>query len=363
METKVVKGPYKGYKGKIVDATDTTVRIELQAQCRTVTVQRKQLPENLAGGHHREPRGAGSYSGVPSTPFYGAAATPFHDSFGSRTPMYGSMGAPTPMRDSSTPWNPQAYSSVLPDSGFAPTPYDKPGGGYAFTAEEHTNISKTAEDDGWSAPSPPRGTGYSTFESTSKPQPGGNVQYPPPPNAVPAPLPATMRPQEPVAPMPAAFPPPPSLPPGALPGPPPLPPQDPRSTTAGQPMQYPGPPPLAVARAPSRLVLLPGSLVRYGNQLHGVVLNDSGDNLQIKTGTYEADGTFTATGQNTIPSKEVSIVQPQRKQRVILLQTENRGKVGELASIDKGDGIVKLEGTSGDITLVAMDTIAPYIAV
>lgn len=363
METKVVKGPYKGYKGKIVDATDTTVRIELQAQCRTVTVQRKQLPENLAGGHHREPRGAGSYSGVPSTPFYGAAATPFHDSFGSRTPMYGSMGAPTPMRDSSTPWNPQAYSSVLPDSGFAPTPYDKPGGGYAFTAEEHTNISKTAEDDGWSAPSPPRGTGYSTFESTSKPQPGGNVQYPPPPNAVPAPLPATMRPQEPVVPMPAAFPPPPSLPPGALPGPPPLPPQDPRSTTAGQPMQYPGPPPLAVARAPSRLVLLPGSLVRYGNQLHGVVLNDSGDNLQIKTGTYEADGTFTATGQNTIPSKEVSIVQPQRKQRVILLQTENRGKVGELASIDKGDGIVKLEGTSGDITLVAMDTIAPYIAV
>lgn len=109
--------------------------------------------------------------------------------------------------------------------------------------------------------------------------------------------------------------------------------------------------------------MLPGSLVSYGNQLHGVVVNDAGDGVLIKTGAYEADGTFSPTGEKNIPYSELSIVQPQRKQRVILLQSENRGKVGELASIDKADGIVKLEGTSGDITLVAMDTIAPYVAV
>jgi transcription elongation factor SPT5 len=40
---RIGAGVYKGYKGKIVDATETTVRVELEAQSRTVTVQRAQL--------------------------------------------------------------------------------------------------------------------------------------------------------------------------------------------------------------------------------------------------------------------------------------------------------------------------------
>jgi transcription elongation factor SPT5 len=34
---KVHMGPFKGYRGRVVDATDSTVRIELESQMKVVT--------------------------------------------------------------------------------------------------------------------------------------------------------------------------------------------------------------------------------------------------------------------------------------------------------------------------------------
>ena len=34
---KIRLGPFKGYRGRVVDATDSTVRIELESQMKVVT--------------------------------------------------------------------------------------------------------------------------------------------------------------------------------------------------------------------------------------------------------------------------------------------------------------------------------------
>ncbi|GKE28348.1 putative transcription elongation factor SPT5 homolog 1, partial [Tanacetum coccineum] len=78
---KIRLGPWKGYKGRVVDASGTTVRIELESQMKVVTVDRTHI------------------SGIvnaPTTPYrYGSGSeTPMHPS---RTPLHPYM---TPMRDS-----------------------------------------------------------------------------------------------------------------------------------------------------------------------------------------------------------------------------------------------------------------------
>ena len=108
---KIKKGVYKGYRGKVVDATETTVRVELQAQQRTVTVNRDPewdqrgpppggAPVGPGGGAPGAPPPFGApprpVSGMP-TPSGGAKtptaypATPAHQP-GGMTPMRGEGG-------------------------------------------------------------------------------------------------------------------------------------------------------------------------------------------------------------------------------------------------------------------------------
>ena len=41
--TKIRSGAFRGYRGKVVDATDSVVRVELEALTRTVTVKRSDV--------------------------------------------------------------------------------------------------------------------------------------------------------------------------------------------------------------------------------------------------------------------------------------------------------------------------------
>ena len=117
---RIGAGVYKGYKGKIVDATETTVRVELEAQSRTVTVQRLQLAGSGAaaglgasGGAYRPPDAAGV--GAMDYDFPGAGQPAEH--LGARTPHYGA-GSATPMRDDGaggrTPLHASAWNPTTP---------------------------------------------------------------------------------------------------------------------------------------------------------------------------------------------------------------------------------------------------------
>jgi transcription elongation factor SPT5 len=141
---RVVSGVYKGYRGKIVDATETTVRVELEAQARTVTVQRSQL-----AGRERETKPENAYEpadGIGIGFGRGSGAYDFPGgglpSLASRTPLRSGVGSATPVRDDAaggrTPlhasaWNPttpaydsSAWSASPADFGVSRTP-----GGYS----------------------------------------------------------------------------------------------------------------------------------------------------------------------------------------------------------------------------------------
>ncbi|KAK9271008.1 hypothetical protein L1049_026596 [Liquidambar formosana] len=85
---KVRQGPYKGYRGRVVDVNGQSVRVELESQMKVVTVDRNQISDNVA------------------------VATPFRD-----VPRYG-LGSETPMHPSRTPLHP--YMTPMRDPGATP---------------------------------------------------------------------------------------------------------------------------------------------------------------------------------------------------------------------------------------------------
>eukprot|EP00951_Prasinocladus_malaysianus_P039584 scaffold445393_cov32-Prasinocladus_malaysianus.AAC.1 len=153
--------------GRVVDATDSVVRLELEAQNRTVTVSRSSLKFTVSGGGRGGGRGPGGRGGGRGGPGFGGRGgpgggmgypdpNPFHGSGGggsqtpsrgSRTPAYGGAtpahpsmtpthggttprrgeGGRTPMRDSA--WNPMSGTTPLhpgTSSGAARTPAEDP---------------------------------------------------------------------------------------------------------------------------------------------------------------------------------------------------------------------------------------------
>ena len=110
----IARGPYKSYRGKVVDANDRNVRVELEAQCKVVTVKHAHLSRNhqTVLRSNYTPVAQGAFS-MPATvqggrgPFSSMAAgarTPMHSgmgAYGSQTPMHaGAYGSQTPMHHS-----------------------------------------------------------------------------------------------------------------------------------------------------------------------------------------------------------------------------------------------------------------------
>lgn len=102
-EVVIKKGPYRGMSGKIKNATGSHVRVELQAQMKTVTVSREHLSMADGGVQAQRPASMGMGMGM------GMAApggrTPAHWSGGvTATPgHYSAMATSTPMHPGLTP--------------------------------------------------------------------------------------------------------------------------------------------------------------------------------------------------------------------------------------------------------------------
>lgn len=88
---------YRGYRGRVVSATDTDVRMELEAQYKTVTVRKEQLKDEAGTA------GPSGYAGAAAArPSWGGGRTPLHPG---ATPLH--PGA-TPLHPSATPLHPSA---------------------------------------------------------------------------------------------------------------------------------------------------------------------------------------------------------------------------------------------------------------
>ncbi|XP_076924579.1 putative transcription elongation factor SPT5 homolog 1 [Bidens hawaiensis] len=155
---KIRVGPFKGYKGRVVDVHGTSIRVELESQMKVVTVDRTHIADsvNVTTPYRDTNSRYGSGSETPmhpsrtplhpyQTPMRDAGATPIHD--GMRTPMRDRAWNPyapmSPPRDSWEDGNPgswgsspqyqpksprsRAYEAPTPGSGWANTP----GGSYS----------------------------------------------------------------------------------------------------------------------------------------------------------------------------------------------------------------------------------------
>jgi transcription elongation factor SPT5 len=95
----VKKGPYMGLKGRVLSATATHCRVELDAQMKTVTVDRTHLSEQDGGvamvAAPRAPMMTWG-SGVGATPAHPGGRTPAHPGFAGPTPAHWSSGTATP---------------------------------------------------------------------------------------------------------------------------------------------------------------------------------------------------------------------------------------------------------------------------
>ncbi|XP_019196746.1 PREDICTED: putative transcription elongation factor SPT5 homolog 1 isoform X2 [Ipomoea nil] len=121
-DVKIRLGPFKGCKGRVVDLKGTSVRVELEAQMKVVTVDRGHIMDNVnVRTQFREPSRYGFGSETPShpsrtplhpfmTPMRDPGATPIHD--GMRTPMRDRAWNPmSPPRDSWEDGNPASWGS------------------------------------------------------------------------------------------------------------------------------------------------------------------------------------------------------------------------------------------------------------
>ncbi|XP_038994464.1 putative transcription elongation factor SPT5 homolog 1 isoform X2 [Hibiscus syriacus] len=149
---KIRQGPYKGYRGRVVDIKGPSVRVELESQMKVVTVDRNFVSDNVVvSTPHRDTSRYGMGSETPMrssrtplhpymTPMRDPGATPIHD--GMRTPMRDRAWNPyapmSPPRDNWEEGNPaswgtspqyqpgspssRAYEAPTPGSGWASTP-------------------------------------------------------------------------------------------------------------------------------------------------------------------------------------------------------------------------------------------------
>ena len=120
-EITIRKGPYRGMRGRVVSATATHVRMELQAQMKQVTVDRAHLPEEEGGVAPSASQGPSRSAWPPTaTPMHAGGRTPMHPGI-TATPMHYSSHA-TPMHPGFTPSREAVTKTPAYDAAWAATP-------------------------------------------------------------------------------------------------------------------------------------------------------------------------------------------------------------------------------------------------
>ncbi|KAI7754771.1 hypothetical protein M8C21_033839, partial [Ambrosia artemisiifolia] len=191
---KIRVGPFKGYKGRVVDVHGTSVRIELESQMKSIAHTYQIVDTHRYGSGSETPMHPSRTPLHPyQTPMRDAGATPIHD--GMRTPMRDRAWNPyapmSPPRDSWEDGNPgswgsspqyqpgsprsRAYEAPTPGSGWANTP----GGSYSEAGTPRDTTPTYGNAPSPYLPSTPGGPAPMTPSSAYLPgTPGGQPMTP-----------------------------------------------------------------------------------------------------------------------------------------------------------------------------------------
>ncbi|KAL6785123.1 hypothetical protein ACKKBG_A02530 [Auxenochlorella protothecoides x Auxenochlorella symbiontica] len=308
------QGPHRGMRGRVVSSTPAHLRMELEAQMKTVTVSRAHVALEDGGvrGGGDGGGGAGGFYPGATPAHHGVGATPAHWSSVGATPLHPSA---TPSREAltKTPAYDPAWAATPAHPGFAaPSPYHLPG-------------------------SPGRG-----------PTPGMRYHIDTPGSGHLAPTPGSYLPTPGMAPSP--FSPAPALTPGL-------------AATPG--LSYEAVPAADYGAAPRALggaaVAAEGADAARGDALHWVGVEVLLPGGEARGAVHEVDaagllarvapgrqgdggawGYEGAEASVEVPVRDLQAVTPARTDTVKLLRGDLAGRVGELVGTDGGDGIVKL---------------------
>lgn len=324
---KVRMGPFKGYKGRVVDVKGTTIRVELESQMKVVTVDRAHISDNVnVSTPYRDNHRYGSGSETPMhpsrtplhpymTPMRDPGATPIHD------------GMRTPMRDRA--WNPYAPMSPARES------WEDGNPGSWGTSPQYQPGSPPSR--AYEAPTP--GSGWTNTPGGNYSEAGTPRDSSPAYANAPSPyLPSTPGGQPPMTPS-SAY----------LPG-----------TPGGQPMT-PGGGGLdmmspVVGGDNEGPWFLPDILVNVRRSSEDIavgvireVLPDG--SCRIVLGSSGNGETVTAH------STEIEIVVPRKNDKIKIMGGAQRGATGKLIGVDGTDGIVKVDDTL-DVKILDMEILA-----
>ncbi|KAI0558124.1 Transcription elongation factor SPT5 [Gracilaria domingensis] len=387
-DVKIKRGPYKGHSGKVVEVSDSTVRVELISKMKTITVQRAwvrkmgdapngnpsinggfgrgrgttssrpPLPSSTLAGsrtprYSQTPRSDGAYrSQTPrlggfggATPRYGAATprgnatpgsnfgaqTPGRDTFGSRTPAHHEpFGYNNPPRTPANPYGAYPSMPTTPGGGAAPARL-----GSDYPALEPNTPGGPIE---------PRTPAYQSYEASTPapgmepttPAPGGAEPRTPAPQYEPR-TPAAFEPRTPMV-------------------------QEPATPHASAIPQTPHPQEEpSQGTADYRVLIDVEVIVRDENNSPGVVVDasPSGSEIIVKMISGEKKG-------ERIRVTDITPVQPRSdtgevQELVKVLDGKHVGKRGRLLGLlpdqnDKSEGRIRFEG--GQEVVLQMDFVA-----
>eukprot|EP00730_Choanoeca_flexa_P019649 TRINITY_DN9605_c0_g2_i1.p1 TRINITY_DN9605_c0_g2~~TRINITY_DN9605_c0_g2_i1.p1 ORF type:complete len:1060 (+),score=333.57 TRINITY_DN9605_c0_g2_i1:51-3230(+) len=309
---RITKGPHKTYMGIVKDASESTVRVELHANCKTLNVKPSQVKVIPATSQERnEQRDA------PLEDGYMQAQTPL---YGATTPMY---GATTPAHGAQTP----RYGSETPRAG-----NETPGG---------NRTEYDQNDNAWNpaVPNTPHSNNGMDFEDDEIDQaftPGG-------PNSVDATTPysgmygASEEGGTPSGATPTAY------TPGETPN-------EPASImggyTPGFAAQTPG---ADTSSAWHR----PGVYVLFGDSSEGVIVQVDADTCTVETSNGSRD---------PHPMADLAPCRPAKDDSLLVFQGDGADSVGTLLTIDNMDGVVSIPTADGgsDIKILPMQNLVKF---
>jgi len=344
----ITKGVHKGYKGRVIDLNDVSLRVELSGTMKVVSVPIESVRglQGVIGAARPSPYPSAGYSegkvndrstnggyGLDGsrTPRYDGSRTPHHDGSrtphhdGSRTPRYDGPGSRTPV------WTGVGSRTPRNDPSRTPNPYGE--------------SARTPLHDSWRPMTPARNSSsYDAFrESAWAPTPGPDsysipAATPYTPLTPGGPMPTDYRtPMTPFTPLPSTPMVEPSTPYGV--------PQTPMTPSgAGGPSDDEGVRPTAHMVGVEVIVESSGEI--------GVVRSITTDSGSLTVWVEKVGKTV------TVVDNEWKLKEPMEGSRVRLLQGENAGMEGELIGVVQGDGegVVKLDDTA-EIIIPKLETL------
>ncbi|PRW59844.1 transcription elongation factor SPT5-like protein 1 [Chlorella sorokiniana] len=338
------KGPFRGMRGRVISATATHVRLELEAQMKTVTVDRSHLAMEEGGRAEAAPRPGFAYPAA-NTPMAAAGRTPMHPGV-TATPMhYSSMGQATPMHPGMTPGRETLTKTPAYDPAWAATPaHPGFGGGGPAGPGGYPNAGTPAFADtpGTVNPGGYGGAAYAPSPAAYAPSPAGYA--PSPAGYGPAGTPA-------VAGTPGMYAPagtPGMYAPAGTPG---------MYAPAGTPGvygaadmpaptpgggQYGGPATAGSSQDYSHWVDVE---VKLPGGDHAVVRSVEGGTATVTVGQEAGEGRYAYppdAASRAVPCSDMQLVCPDRKEAIRIVRGDLAGQYGDLVGTDGGDGIIKL---------------------